>query len=846
MLKHNSDQKAILARLKFDSATHSRDNRLMRRLHVLLLCLISLLLAALACTAPTIQQTIIVTATPSPPPTHPFTPTATPFPTITPTPTPLPTATVVPQTAVDQANAALNNGDYQTAVKTYKAILDQPITSVDPQLRSAASFGAGVAALREGLFADAVSTLSDFISTYPSDNHFGQAYFLRGDAYLGVSQWQNAIADFQTYLKLRPGLLDSYAWERIGDANLALNQPADALKAYGAASQDNVRSLVPLLQIREKTAAAYLNAGNLSAAVAQYDAILKVAKVPEYRANIAYAAAQVLLKAGDATDTTAAYARLQSIVISYPQTFEAYQSMQALLQNGTPVDDYLRGQISFAAKDYNDTITALYNYTSHTPIPSIEPNAFMLLGQAYREVGNTAAALTSFQTVIDQYPKSTLYGDAWLQQGRTLLVAGKTQDAIAKYKELSEKHPGVPQGAEALWRAGYLYSTLGDTESSWATFEILGKKYPATDEAMDGLFRGGMAAYNAKSPARAQRMFAILASTGTGNLRAAGSLWLGRLYQLDKQDDLARTAYIDAAQADPGGYYSQRAADLLAGHAPFTPSTRYDWAFNDAAHIAEAEQWMRSTFKLTQTGTLWQLSPTLASDPRMLRGNELWAVAAYTEAEAEYSGLRDDNQGNPLALYQLATYFYQIGLYREAIATAAILLDGAKIDTMKAPRYIAALRYPIAYYDLVLPAAKKYGVDPLVVFSLIRQESLFTSFATSSAAAQGLMQIIPDTGAYIAGKLSWPDYQNSDVYRPYVNVAFGVWYLKEQLDTFSGSTYAALAAYNAGPDASGEWYRISNGDPDLFLQAIDYDQTQTYVRRIYEQYQVYTKIYGVP
>ena len=306
MLKHNSDQKAILARLKFDSATHSRDNRLMRRLHVLLFCLISLLLTALACSAPTLQQTIIVTATPSPPPTHPFTPTATPFPTITPTPTPLPTATVVPQTAVDQANAALNNGDYQTAVKTYKANLDQPITSVDPQLRSAASFGAGVAALREGLFADAVSTLSDFISTYPSDNHFGQAYFLRGDAYLGVSQWQNAIADFQTYLKLRPGLLDSYAWERIGDANLALNQPADALKAYGAASQDNVRSLVPLLQIREKTAAAYLNAGNLSAAVAQYDAILKVAKVPEYRANIAYAAAQVLLKAGDATDTTAA------------------------------------------------------------------------------------------------------------------------------------------------------------------------------------------------------------------------------------------------------------------------------------------------------------------------------------------------------------------------------------------------------------------------------------------------------------------------------------------------------------------------------------------------------------
>ena len=37
-----------------------------------------------------------------------------------------------------------------------------------------------------------------------------QAYFLRGDAYLGLSQWNEAIADFQQYLTMRPGLIDSY------------------------------------------------------------------------------------------------------------------------------------------------------------------------------------------------------------------------------------------------------------------------------------------------------------------------------------------------------------------------------------------------------------------------------------------------------------------------------------------------------------------------------------------------------------------------------------------------------------------------------------------------------------
>ena len=548
-----------------------------------------------------------------------------------------------------------------------------------------------------------------------------------------------------------------------------------------------------------------------------------------------------MAKSGDLTNANRRYL---DVMTRYPETDDGYRAMIALLNDGVSVDDYQHGQISFAAGDFSDAIQALYNYTSRTQLDAIDPNAFMLLGKAYQSVNSPDAALSSFQTIIEQYPTSPLFGAAWLAEGETLFKAGRLPEAIAKYKALSETHPMVIEGAEALWRAGYLYSTSGDTDSSLATFEILGQKYPGTDWAMDGLFRGGMAAYNQGKPDRAQRLFSILAATGSGNLQAAGALWLGRLYQINKQDDLARQAYRAASIADPGGYYSARAADLLAGHGPFVPPTHFDWAFNDTAHIAEAEQWLRTTFKISVPGPLWPLSSTLSNDPRMKRGDELWAVAAYDEARAEYAGLRDDNARDPLALYQLASYFYRIGLYQEAIATAQLIMDAGHVAPSQAPRYIAALAYPIAFNDLVLPIAQKEGVDPLLVFSLIRQESLYQAGATSSAAAQGLMQIIPTTGDYIAAKLNWPDYQTSDLYRPYINVAFGIDYLKEQLDTFNGNPYAALAAYNAGPNASQIWFKISNGDPDLFLQAIDIDQTQTYVRRIYEQYSDYAAIYG--
>lgn len=798
--------------------------------------LVIVVMAILACAVPG-QNLLILTATPSPTPL----PTNTsPPPTVTPTPSPIPTATTTPNVAILQADAALRNGDYASAVAIYRSILDQPILSVDPRLRADASVGLGTASLREGIFDDAVTALTDFIQTHPTDSRVAQAYFLRGDAYMGASQWENAIADFQAYLTKRPGIIDSYAYERIGDARLALKDPDKALDAYGK-SVAATRGLVPMLVLREKVAAAYLNANNVKAAVGQYDAILAVAKNAGYRAGIMLTAADVLFRAGD---TEGAYLRYQDILNNYPLTPEGYRAMVALLKNGTTVDDLLRGRISFAAGDYQDAIQALYDYTSKTPLAKIDPDVFMILGRSYREVNNVAAANTSFQTVIDQYPKSPQFGDAWLEQGRTLYLANKIPEAISKYKELAEKHPDVPQGADALWRAGYLYSTIGDTESSLATFEILGNNYKGDPLAMDGLFRGGMAAYTIGDNSRAQRLFSLLATTGTGDLKAAGLLWLGRLYQLDKQPDLARTAYTEAAKADPGGYYSLRASDLLNGRGPFTPPARLDFAFNDAPHIAEAEKWMRDTFKITQTGDLWPLSPTLAADPRMIRGAELWSVAAYDEAKGEFDSLTQDNEKNSLALYQLTSYYYRIGLYYTAITTAATLLDGAKILTTNAPKYIAALRFPIAYYDVVLPAADKFKVDPLLVFTIIRQESLFETTATAAAGEKGLMQIIPSTGLYISRKLDWPDFQNSDLFRPYVNIPFGTYYLHEQLDTFSGNVYATIAGYNAGPAASKEWLRISNGDPDLYVQAISIDSTQGYVRRAYEQYEMYAIIYA--
>ncbi|MBI5931696.1 MAG: tetratricopeptide repeat protein [Chloroflexi bacterium] len=797
------------------------------------LILIITLVAVLGCSISGKPDPIVVTATPEGGGVIYITAT----PDYTPTPEPLAVPTLPPEDAITAAERALFNGNFDEAVNQYQTVVNQQF--VDSELRASAYYGLGQANLREGYFDQAFIAFSEFIQQFPDDPRNAQAYFQRGDANLGIGSWEAAITDFQKYLQLRPGLIDSYAYERIGDAYLALNLPTQAFENYLAAA-DATRTLVPQLALRERIAATYINQGLLSEAIAQYDEILKVAQNGGYRASIESQAAQLELQAGN---TVAAYARLERIFNDYPSTIYAYQAMQTLLVAGYEIDPLERAQVSFAAEDYGDVISVLNDYS--TTVYVMPTDALLLLGQAYRGLGNFDAAFTTLQTITANYPTDPLFGMAWLEQGRTLFLQGNFLGAASHYSQLPTVSPASPQCAEALWRSGYIYATqLNDNQRALQMFDQLGKAYPGDEWAQDGLLLAASIALNTGQTQQAQALYTQLANTGAGENQALAFLWLGRLYRDQGQTDLAQQSFLGASQADPGGYYSLRAQDILAGKEPFTRPANYQFEFDEGQEIAKAEDWLRTTFGIQQAGALYPLSPTLETDPHMIRGRELWALAAFDDAREEFDTLAETYTADPLATYQLAYYFAQIGLYRSSIEAAANLITAAGIDTLSAPGYIARLRYPIYYADLVLPATEKYNLDPLLVFSLIRQESLFQSFATSSAAAQGLMQIIPDTGAWIATQLGWENYTNSDVYRPYVNVEFGTYYLDWTLDLVDSVPYAALAGYNGGPGNAQDWLSIAGPDLDKFVQTITFDETRSYITRIYEQYDIYRALYG--
>ena len=753
-----------------------------------------------------------------------------------------PTASIEPQALLQLGDNYMRNGYLEDAAGVYRTLLNYG-DSVAAEHRALAAFRLGQVALRDGYFQQALDAFNLLITQYADSANVAQAYFLRGDAYLGRSQWQMAVTDFQRYLQLRPGLIDSYVYERMADAQIALGQTDDALSNYEKAITAK-RSKVPLLILREKLAGIYISLSRPADAVAQYDAILAVARNVPYRSSISFTAAQTLL---DANLQETGLERMRQVFENYGGTATGYEALKALDAARSVYDGFQRGKSAFIAGDYQAAIGAFNDYTTSHELSAIPAELHMFLGRAYRQIGNADAALVAFQTIVDQYPKDPLFGDALLERGRTRFLAGDIPAAISIYLSIANDYDYLTRAAgEALWRAGYLYGTNGEPSLSRQVFVRLADSYPNHELTINGLFIAASAAIGDEQWSLAENLYSRIASLTSGDDQAAAYLWVGRLAVQRGDQDVANEAFELAVAAAPDSYFAARAGDFRIGRQPFEPPQAYQFSFDINAQVQHAESWLRETFSLEESGDLWRLSQELSSDPRLIRGHELLAVGAFDEASVEFEHLVDDqrDRSDVLGSYRLAIHLRGLGVYRESIIAAADVIIASQVGTLQAPAFIARMRFPDYYIDIIGQAAGERGIDPLLMLSLIRQESLFNTRATAAASEKGLMQVIPSTAKYIAERLDWRNYQHSYLFRPYAGVAFGAFYIDEQLELFDQNAIAALAAYNAGPGRAYEWNQLAGGDPDLFMTTITIDSTRKYVQYIYRNYNIYRELYG--
>ncbi len=683
----------------------------------------------------------------------------------------------------------------------------------------------------------AVEALEDFRRDYPGDERGVQALFLIARSHERMGDCEAAIEAYRQYLAEKDVIAD-YVHELIGDCYVTLGDYAQAVVAYREALQESPVAEREI-QLMEEVADAYSTSAQYAASITWYKALLRKAEKDDQRARFEYLIGQAHLEWGKAEE---AYEHFLEAVNRYPKAWYAYQSLVELVEAGFEVDDYQRGLVDYYAGAYWPAIRAFERYIESTPDHT--GDAYYYMGFAYLAVGSYESAMSAFDVLIESYPQSEYFGYVWLGKAQAFANQGRPDEALSTYREFARLYPGHELAEEALWRAASLSEEDKDYDEAAHAYLDLQDRYPQGKYAAAALLQAGLCYYRLDEGEKAVEAWQELLDTyEESDLYTRTLFWVGKvLLKLGKAGE-ARTYLEKAASVDSEGYYGLRARDL--SQPTSLGLDRQIQAIDEKAEREEAEAWLATWVE--GDGVLGSSSSALEEDLRFQRGEELLAVGLFEETGAELDALRKESITDPLTLYQLALAFRERGLYRLSILCAKRLVMLSPAETLsQAPRFLQRLVYPLYFGDLVLAEARANDLDPLLLFALIYQESLFEGWATSSARAQGLTQVIPPTGEWIALQMRWPDYQAEHLYRPYLNVKFGAWYLARQLQDFEGDLFAALAAYNGGPGNAKRWLELAGGgDHDLFVESISNAESRRYVEKVYEHYAVYRELYGV-
>ena len=151
--------------------------------------------------------------------------------------------------------------------------------------------------------------------------------------------------------------------------------------------------------------------------------------------------------------------------------------------------------------------------------------------------------------------------------------------------------------------------------------------------------------------------------------------------------------------------------------------------------------------------------------------------------------------------------------------------------------------YKTEYKEYVEKYANENGVDPLLIYSIIKAESNFEVGATSQKGACGLMQLMDTTAKEVAQNQVMEYESGNTLYNAEKNIKIGIAYFADLKKQFQNDN-VALAAYNAGSRNVTSWIKdgiIKADGSDI--ENIPYKETNTYVRKILKDYKIYKKIY---
>ncbi len=436
------------------------------------------------------------------------------------------------------------------------------------------------------------------------------------------------------------------------------------------------------------------------------------------------------------------------------------------------------------------------------------------------QLGEKGGATQAYQRVVQTFPNAS-------ETPLTLLRLAKITEpgqAIGYLDQVEQRFPA--KAGEALLEKAKLLEQQNSLKYATAVRQILLTRYSKSDAA--AALRWSLAQERgAANDAQAARVWAesIVTHNPASEQAPEAAFWSGKwAEQLGKQKE-AKAAYEQVLARYPQSYYAWRSASMLG------------WQVGDFNSVR-------------------QLKPEVtrpASRPELPVGStalkELFQLGQDREAwklwQVEF---QDPMQPSVAEQFTDGVMRLGVGDYLDGIFMVSFLRERDKPEEQSQYRslrqqasYWQAL-YPFPFLEPIETWSQERQLNPLLVTALIRQESRFMPGIRSSVGATGLMQVMPDTGAWIAKQIKLKQYQLND---PDDNIKLGTWYLDYTHQEYGGNSMLAVASYNAGPGAVGSWVaKVGQQDPDVFIEKIPYDETKGYVKAVFENYWNYLRLYN--
>ena len=682
---------------------------------------------------------------------------------------------------VAEAAALEHNGYWEQALAVRETAIANA-GSLEPDALTSLKLDRVRLLLRLDRPADAQAALAD-ISGFLTSDQSRRHDLLRARAALELAQTDVAVEAMQDYVNT-----DSPAW-----AVMSL-EIARALQQAGrgaAAIEWSERALGGMLPLQDRLRAIHIAAteldisGESERALQRYDELLR--RSP-WRDDQAAALSRTGALQRDAGNLDAARAAWQALVDDYRDHAESSEALALLLDSGVEVDQLTIGLVRFREERWVEARNAMLNVLGSSGDLTEQVAGEFYIAAIHEANGDQASAALGYVAVIGRDPADALAAESAMRLAEFALSDGDQLAAEEYWRRVMVDHPDHERAAEAARR--------------WASLAV---------------FRGQWS--------EASQRFSEAADLGAEHwsreVRQEFLYWAALMSREAGDEDGAHELANTVVELDAIGYYGLRAAGLLEQEAPAVLEiTASEWLMRLTGESSPAETDLEALQE-------WQAA-------RDLR------LGGFDDAaDRMLSALIDTLSNDPWALVNAAERLAALGEYRASAGAASQVMSLFGLNWTEAPPELLRLAYPRPWPEVMALHTQSEGIDPLLLWSLIRRESFYDADAEGLAGEVGLTQVIPLTGSDIAAGLGI-EYAHRDLARPEVAIRFGAWYLARQLEGFSNEPIMALAAYNAGPGNAARWEAAAAiAGPDGFLAALDFQSTRMYVQYVVESLAVY-------